>query len=271
MKIIISHDVDHYEWTDHFTRDLFILKFLVRNNIQLLQNKVPLADYFRRYQMLTINRQHRLYELIKFNKEHQIPSTFFIGMRNGLNLSYSYAKAKEIVQLIRENDPDADIGVHGIAYNAIALMQEEYKKLKSVCRGANGIRMHYLRKDDSTLQLLNQVGYKFDSTTYEIKNPYAVGQLIEFPVSVMDVSVVSGKDFHKIKEKTLAIIDTAAKKGLSYFTVIFHDFYFDKGFSMYKDWYTWLVELFISRGMEFTSFNKAVQELEASVKSSLKN
>jgi hypothetical protein len=40
---------------------------------------------------------------------------------------------------------------------------------------------------------------------------------------------------------------------------------------MYKDWYTWLVEFFISRGMEFTSFNKAVQELEASVKSSLKN
>lgn len=264
MKIIISHDVDHYEWTDHFIKDLFIPKFLVRNNIQLLQNKVPLADYFRRYQMLTINRQHRLYELIRFNKEHRIPATFFIGMRNGLNLSYSYTKAKEIVQLIRENDPDADIGVHGIAYNAIIPMQEEYEKLKTVFNQANGIRMHYLRKDDSTLQLLNRIRYKFDSTTYEIRNPYLVGQLIEFPVSLMDVSVVSGKDFDKIKEKTLAIIDTAIKNNLAYFTVIFHDFYFDKGFSMYKHWYTWLVEHFISQGMEFTSFNKAIQELEAS-------
>lgn len=221
--------------------------------------------------MLMNNRQHRLYELIRFNKDRRIPATFFIGMRNGLNLSYNYPKAKKIVQVIRENDPDADIGVHGIAYNTLELMQEEYKKLKSVFSQTNGIRMHYLRKDNSTLELLNQIGYRFDSTTYELKDPYRVGQLIEFPVSVMDVSVVSGKDFNKIKERTLAIIDTALKNRLSYFTVIFHDFYFDKGFSMHKDWYTWLVEFFMDQQMEFTSFNKAIGELEAQSELSLKD
>ena len=139
-------------------------------------------------------------------------------------------------------------------------MQDEYDKMKAILGQVDGIRMHYLRNDNTTLKLLDQLEYQFDSTLYELKNPYRAGKLTEFPVSIMDVSVAVGMNFSKIKENTLAKIDSALKKGLDYFTVIFHDSYFDDAFSKHKDWYIWLIELFKSRGMEFISFKNALNE-----------
>ncbi|MBW7891567.1 MAG: hypothetical protein H3C48_11200 [Chitinophagaceae bacterium] len=264
MKIIISHDVDHYQWTDHIFKDLFIQKHLFRSHAHLFGGKITVAEYMRRLLLLTNNRQHRLPEIIRFNQAYNIPSTFFIGMNNGLGLSYNYSNAKKIVRIIKENDPDADIGVHGIAFNEMGAMQEEYEKLDAIISGEFGIRMHYLRKDSTTLEHLSSIGYLFDSTTYELRNPYPVGGMVEFPVSVMDVSVVKGKDFNKIRERTLAVINTALQKDLAYFTVIFHDIYFDKGYSLFADWYTWLVEYFHKQGMQFISFRQAIQEMNQS-------
>ncbi|MCC6289106.1 MAG: hypothetical protein IT249_14595 [Chitinophagaceae bacterium] len=259
MKIIISHDVDHYSWSDHLLKDLFIPKFIVRNNIHFLKGKISAAEYFGRYATMLNNRQHRLTELTKFNNRHNIPATFFIGMRNALNLSYNYKNAGRIVEIIKQGSPDAEIGVHGIAYNNMEQMKEEYERMKKLIGSSlNGIRMHYLRNDAGTLGFLNEIGYRYDSTTYDLKNPYKVGNLVEFPASIMDVSVIGTRSFDQIKDLTLQHLETAKENKLDFFTVIFHDVYFDDVFKNSKNWYIWLIEYLKSQNFEFTNFENAI-------------
>ena len=103
----------------------------------------------------------------------------------------------------------------------------------------------------------------FDSTEYELRNPYFIKKMIEFPVSMMEVYEMGydEMDFEKIKERSLSRIKRAEEKSLSYFTVIFHDHHFSDAFPLHKKWYQWLIYHFKSNQYEFIDFKSAIDEI----------
>ncbi len=263
MKVIISHDIDHLHWTDHW-HDLFIPKYLVKHLLFLLRGQISLGLFRKRIGLLFKNRQHRLPELIAFNRDNGVQSNFFLGTKNGLGLSYSLKKAHRTIRYLKGFSDGFPVGVHGIAYSDKKGIIEEKKRFDLSGYQAKGLRMHYLRNNEHTLQYLAQAGYTHDSTTYAIQNPYWVnGTMLEFPVSIMDVYAINDTDdsFEKGKEKTLEVIKEAEAQNLEYFTVIFHDNYFDPAYHAHYQWYKWLISYFKKRGFSFTTFDQARKQL----------
>lgn len=210
------------------------------------------------------SRINRLDELMAFEKSMNIPATYFFVMRPGLGVAYTASQAAPVIKKILQQGFGA--GVHGMAYNDMADMKEEYDSFKKISGLNNfGIRMHYLRNDTGTLNKLSQTGYLFDSTGYDIIDPYEVGNMIEFPIGVMDVySVRPGhKTMDIAKAYTIEKLEEAAKKNISFFTINFHDMLYDPSYALYMDWFTWIIGLCKEKGYEFTSFEKAIAAYES--------
>ena len=94
MKIIISHDVDHLYPSDHVFRDLIFPKLWLRSFIFFLQRKIGFKTFVYRLFSIFDKRLHRIPEIINFDKENGIPSTFFFGMDNILGMSYKREKER---------------------------------------------------------------------------------------------------------------------------------------------------------------------------------
>jgi peptidoglycan/xylan/chitin deacetylase (PgdA/CDA1 family) len=266
MKIIISHDVDSITAWEH-KKDLAIPKFIVRSSIELVIGKIDFTEYFLRFKELAKNRLQNLEELMAFDIKNKIPSTFFVGVNNGLGLAYSLQAAKYWIKKIAERG--FDIGVHGIEFNNPEWIRNEYEIFEKLSDSENfGIRMHYLRNSSDTLKFLNEAGYIFDSSLYKLENPYKVGDLWEIPLHVMDTYLFNknsrwqDQTLEQVKETTKVKTDKAYNSGMKYFTVLFHDRYFSNSFKSWKDWYVWIVDYLKSSGFEFTSYREAIQKLE---------
>lgn len=262
MKIIVSHDVDHLTWSEHFFTDLYVPKLAARSLKLWLTGVIDAATFFRRINCWSSNRMNRIEEVIALEKSMNIAATYFFVMRKGLGVAYPAVNAKPVIQKLLKEGFSA--GVHGMAYNDEKAMQEEFDTFKSIS-GLDrfGIRMHYLRNDESTRNKLAAAGYVFDSTDYEIANPYRVNNMIEFPISIMDVYSVrpEHKNMDIARQYTLDKLDEAEKKKLPFFTINFHDMLFDDGYVLYKEWFVWILELCKQRGYEFSSFENAMKEL----------
>jgi len=130
-----------------------------------------------------------------------------------------------------------------------------------------GIRMHYVRFDDTTFPKLSKIGYVFDATEFDKttrgtrKNPYKVGNMWEFPLSIMD-SYLS-YNILEAKEQTLEILKECKEKELKYISVLFHDYQFCDDYKEIRDWYIWLMELFSKSPIyRFVSYDEAIMEME---------
>lgn len=263
LKIIVSHDIDHWRWSDHLTKDTFLAKYIARIGLLWLSGRLDSRIAFQRMLLLRKAEQHCLAELIDFNNQRGVPATFFLGVANGLSLSYSLETSAEIVHWLRERGVDR-IGIHGIAFDDPAGIAEERRRFESIAASADfGIRMHYLRNSDRTLQLLTEAGYSFDSTTYGIRAPYFVDGMLEFPVSVMDGRLLSmgRNDMSFVKRQTLKNLRDAEESRAGYFTINFHDVYFSAAFPDHFEWYVWLIDHLVEHGYEFTDFLQARSEL----------
>jgi len=266
MKIIISHDVDHITVWEH-KKDLIIPKFVARSFIEFGLKYISSFELKERFKSLIENKWQNIDELMQFNKINKIPSTFFIGVANGLGLSYSIKKAKFwIKKILREG---FDIGVHGISFNNLDNMKNEYEIFKNLSGLEKfGIRMHYLRNSENMLGFLDKAGYLFDSTLYELKNPFKVGNLWEFPLHIMDGYIFyknsrwQNQTLEQVKDKTKKIIENAYKNGIKYLTILFHDRYFSNSFQSWKNWYIWTIDYLKNSGFEFTSYRDAIKESE---------
>jgi len=267
MKVIISHDIDHITVWEH-KKDLIIPKFIIRSFIELLSGKISLNEtYFRLVDMLR-NKWQNLEELMAFDKEQNVEATFFIGVSNGLGLKYSLQMAELWTKKII--DKGFDVGVHGISYRELKGIKDEFETFKRTSGLEEfGIRMHYLRTDENTLAFLEKTGYLFDSSVYNLKNPFKIGDMWEFPLHIMDgyVFIVNSHwqnvSLEKAKEGTKRLIEEAYKKGINYFTILFHDRYFSEGFKQWKEWYIWLINYFKNNGFSFVNYKNAIIELES--------
>ena len=266
MKIIISHDVDHIRVWEH-KRDLIIPKFLVRNAIEWSGGIISGKEFRLRLASILKNKWQNIEELIVFNKSESIPSTFFIGVNNGLGLSYSLEDAAYWINRVLENE--VDVGVHGITFDDVDGIKDEYNIFKKVSRLTNfGIRMHYLRNDKRMLNYLNKSGYIFDTTLYEFKNPFKIGNLWEFPLHIMDVYLFNNKSrwqnqsLEQAKIITKTKIDEALKREIKYFSILFHSRSFSEAFKSYKEWYIWVIQYLKTNKLEFINYREAIKELE---------
>jgi len=267
MKVIISHDVDHLTVSEHLS-DLIIPKFWIRSSIELSLGHISLKEFLIRLKEFLKNRWNHIEELIEFDKEHNIPSTFFFGMDRGMGLSYSLELAREYIQLVLNNGFDA--GVHGIEFENFEKMKQEFEIFKNLSRLESfGIRMHYLRMNSKTLEKLGKIGYIFDSSLYSKKNPFKIekGNMWEFPLHIMDGYVILGKKkwqslkLRKAVDITKRKIEDCYKSGIKYLTILFHDRYFSEGFRTWKEWYVQTVEFLKSSGFKFISYRQALEEL----------
>lgn len=267
MKIIISHDVDHLYATDHIFNDLFLEKLWVRSFLQMCKGQISFKVFIYRLTIPFQNRMHRIDELMDFDEKHGVPSTFFFGMNNGLGMSYNQTKAKPIINKVKSRG--FNIGVHGIEYMDFEGIKKEHDDFVRVSGLSKfGIRNHYVRFDDETFAKMEQAGYIYDSTWFnkekvEIRNPYKVGIMWEFPLSLMDVYVCKNKTVDESVNATIAAIEDAEKNGISYFTILFHDTGFEaKNEPVLCEWYKKTIEYCKHRNFVFCSFVDAIEELE---------
>lgn len=265
MKIIFSHDVDHLYGKDHWFRDFVYPKLWVRETLRLMKGRINVSEWFGRCVSCFRQKRNQIPELIRFDSEHGIHSTFFFGMNQALGMSYRPYEAKEMIQFVKRKG--FDVGVHGICYNNdVGILEEKRQFEKLMGFSPDGIRMHYVRFDNQTFSRLDKAGYYFDSTDFDkqagicIKDPYKVGSLWEFPVSIMDSYLPY--DFESAKQITIDAVHRAEEENIKYFTVLLHDPYFSKEYKAYKKWYEWFVDYTKENHYQFASFKEAIVELE---------
>jgi len=259
LKIIVSHDVDHLFWSDHFFKDLFIPKLWYRSLRLAFTGALSFSDAFSRMNFWKENRMNRISELMAFEESRNISATYFFVMRPGLGVAYPFKSSIKFIEDVLAKGHN--VGVHGMEYRNEAAMMEEFNRFQSIAHQDKvGVRMHYLRNDETTFKKLAGVGYSFDSTQYGIQEPYKISGMVEFPISVMDVYCVQlrHRSVDAAKEHTLDQLSRAEKNEQPYFVINFHDIYYQPAYKLYKEWFEWLIDLCIQRGYEFTSFNKEV-------------
>ena len=267
MKAIISHDIDHITVSEHLLRDSIVPKFIIRNGVELVKGKISFAEYTNRHLDLFKNKWQNIEELIAFNSAQGVPSSFFMGVQNGLGLSYSKAVSNFWINKIQ--GLDCEIGVHGIEFATQDKIDFEYNLFRELSSLKTfGTRMHYVRKNENTFQYMQQAGYLYDSTEHAFKNPYKIGNMWEFPFQIMDGWVIEkGKrwqtqSLNEAKENTKLLIEEAFTKNLNYLGVDFHDRYFTNSFKTWIDWYYWIIGYLKENKIEFVNFKQAIASLE---------
>lgn len=267
MKIIVSHDVDHLDATDHLTKDLILPKLWVRSFLHLCAGKINFRTFWYRLTILFRNRMNRTEEVMEFDRAHGIPSVFFFGMDNVLGMSYSQQKARPVIERVLAAGFDA--GVHGVDFQNAEKMQREHDDFAALSGTASfGIRTHYVRFDDETFSKMEQAGYLYDSSWFnkqelDIRVPYKVGAMWEFPLHIMDGYICAPGRLEDGLRATFDAIRQAEEQGMPYCTILFHDYQFDERFDpQMKRWYEETVRYCEDRGYEFISYRDAIEELE---------
>lgn len=188
-------------------------------------------------------------------------------MNRGRGLSYRNGNAKYWIDRILSQG--FDVGVHGIEYDSFDRMEEENLVFHSLTGLTKfGVRIHYLRTSPHTMRSLNELGYVFDSSQRGLKNPHRLGGLWEFPLHLMEGDIILNgnrwqrRNLEQARKETIQLIELASKRNIAYLTVLFHDSYFCDGFSVWKDWYTWLIGYCKENRLEFISFAHAIEELQ---------
>ena len=265
--MIISHDVDHLSAREH-ARDLIIPKFLIRSCMELLSGGIsPHECRLRLSSVLHAKEWQNIHELMRFDRSQGVPSTFFLGVSKDLGMAYGAEAARPWIETIRANG--FAVGLHGVCFDDWAGIKGEQELFRSISGLEDfGTRMHYLRLDDSTLELLSAAGYMYDSTEYALENPYRVSRMYEFPVQIMDVRLIYSRSrvrplsLGEAQKETARLVDEAMRRNLEYFTVLSHDRYFCRNYRAWRDWYLWTIEFLQARQFEFVSFDQAVREME---------
>jgi peptidoglycan/xylan/chitin deacetylase (PgdA/CDA1 family) len=266
MKIIVSHDIDNLTVFEH-KKDFVVQKYLIRCLLERIHGTIDSFDFKLRFKEIISNKWHNIPEIIHFNRQNQIPATFFIALNNAKGLSYSRADAIKWISFIKRNN--CDVGLHGIEFDDFRKMKNEHQLFRKVY-GKNefGIRMHYLRSTSHTRDWMEKIGYLFDSTEWGFTDCYKYGNLWEFPLQIMDVhEIFSGKKYQtmptdSIIRQTKDKIDIAVNRKLNYLTINFHDRYFSSASRSFHDWYCWLMEYLKSHGFDFCTFKEAIHEMQ---------
>lgn len=266
MRIIVSHDVDNLTRKEH-RKDLIVIKMIIRAFLELFLFRINFSTFFSRLGCIFKNNFTNIDELVNFDVQNNTKATYFFATSNDNTLAYEAEAPKKYVQHILKNN--LNVGIHGIAYNDLSKMKDEYNKFNKIHNTNNiGIRMHYLRKDQNTFSFMKEIGYSFDTTEYspELKQPYITKEgLIEIPFHIMDSYLFQEGGLQKYNLKyaidfTKKIIDSNYNQDII-FNINLHQEYFSNGWKDWKDWYIWLVNYCTDKKIDFISYQEVVNEL----------
>lgn len=269
MKAIVSHDIDHLTLSEHYFKDLIVPKFFVRSYIEFFSGKISISELMHRYGDVFKNQWQHIESLHQFNVKNGVPTTYFIGVNNGVGLSYSQNQSAFWINKMLQMG--CNVNVHGIEFENFEKINKEYLLFKSLSnQSAFGSRMHYIRTNEHTFSNMSKAGYIFDSSEMGYKKPYKIGSMWEFPFQIMDGYIIEkpkqwqSKNFNQSCDETKKIIDKTFDLKLPYLGIDFHDRYFSNSHKTWKDWYIWLIEYLVSQKIEFVNFKQAIIELENS-------
>jgi len=267
MKAIISHDIDHLTLSEHYLKDLIVPKYFMRSFIELFNGKISLTELFYRYADVFKNQWQHLEELHAFNIKNNVASTYFIGVDQGIGLSYT--KEQSIFWIHKLMQMGCQVGVHGIAFETFEKINKEYLLFKNISGQTSfGTRMHYIKTNESTFANMAKSGYVFDSSEMSFNKPYKIGDMWEFPFQIMDGYIIQkpkqwqSKNFMQCCDETKRIIDKSFQLDLPFLGIDFHDRYFSKSHQTWMDWYMWLIEFLKTQDIEIVDFKQAIVELE---------
>ena len=195
MYIIISHDVDHLYTIEHWKKDLILEKYVARACMEMIKGRISFKTCLHRLFAPFQYRFCRIPEIVEYDIQHNIPSSFFFGMGNSLGMSYSINQAIPWIQFVLEKG--FDVGVHAADISSPTSIQREHDAFKEICPNKTfGTRVHYVRYSDDTFQSLATAGYLFDTTefskeSFSLKQPYVItapngNRMWEFPLNLMD-------------------------------------------------------------------------------------
>jgi len=266
MKIIISHDVDHITFREHLN-DGVAGKFCIRTMLEMASLAISPYTVFQRVKRAWKNKWNNIEDLMSFDKSYKIDSTFFIGVGNGLGLSYSRDESIKAIRLIKNNG--FEVGVHGIAFDNIEGIKTEYEIFKSITNdNVIGIRTHYLRRADNSSENYQMIGYDYDAGLYGMGDPIVKGAFVTFPLTIMDGRIlemslfgIQKTNFNEVFSHTLKIIENAEANGQQYLSILFHDRYFSNEFPFWRRWYIELIEALEKNGHTFINYRQAWEEL----------
>ncbi len=277
MKVIISHDVDHIRAREH-VRDLIVPKFAVRFGIEWFLGYTRWREVRRAVQSLWNGPWQHIEELMDFDEAHGVPSTFFVAVANGRKLCYSLADARKWIARIRNRG--FDVGVHGIEYESADKARDELTTFREIAgQDLVGVRFHNIGFSPSSVQLsgsdvmnLKLAGYSFSSTTFSDTGPWSSDTFWEFPIHLMDGHIFQvGRPWknqtpEQTKESTMTRLRDAAARGVSHFSLLFHDGHFSDYYRDYREWYVWLVEFLKTAGYQLCSYRRALEELNGAAR-----
>ena len=259
MKIIISHDVDNLSVKDHLFKDWIILREISRSFSEFFRKKFPFSVLFRRLtEIFKRKAWSNLEELLKFDKENKINSTFFVAVAKGKVTNYSQRQAKQAIELIKKYG--FDVGIHGICYNNYEKMKKEHEDFERISGLERfGMRMHYLKSDQETFENFAKLGYLYDTTVLSnnLEQKYKINGLIEIPFHIMDSRLLgyrSNSTLEEVKEKIVKLLERAEKENKEYFAALFHDRRFSNHFPDIKNLYIWLIDYCKERGYKFINY-----------------
>jgi hypothetical protein len=268
MQAIVSHDIDHITASEHYLKDFIVPKYFVRSQIEFFSGKISFSELGARFIDIFRNQWQHLEALHAFNQKYNVPSTYFIGVNQGVGLSYSLSQSTFWIKKLQEMN--CLIGTHGIEFENFEKINAEYNLFKNISGLALfGTRMHYIRTNDSTFKNMAKAGYFFDSSEMGFKAPYKIDNMWEFPFQIMDGYIIEkpkqwqSKNLQQACDATKIIIDKVVDLDLPYLGIDFHDRYFSASHKTWVDWYTWLIEYLVENKIEFVSFNQAIKDLES--------
>jgi len=264
MKIIISHDVDHLSVSEHIFRDLIVPKYVIWSLLELVKRKISPRVFFRKLIYLTKpNAWNNLERLLEFDKQNGVVSTFFVAVNNGKGLSYPLRQAQAAIDIIKKQG--FKVGLHGICYDDYKAIKKEHDTFKQVSNlDTFGIRMHYLRRSDNTLNNLAQAGYAFDTSILSDKldQQYTIAGLIEVPFHIMDSNLLGPRaslSLQGAQNQTIELLDAAEQAGKNYVAILFHPRYFGQDFPQHRNWYIWLIDYCKKKQYKFVDLPATVE------------
>ena len=265
-RIIISHDVDHLSPMEHY-RDLIVPKFVARAFLERYKNHIDTRELAERLLDIPRLRWNFVRELADYDRQQGIRSHFFFGVNKGLGLVYEAHRAGKYIDYIEKAGHIA--GIHGIARDTLENIRAEREKFEQVHkRRCIGIRMHYLYPDEKILPLLEQAGYRYDSSLRGDGSVRQMGHLVHFPLHVMDGDILMrpGTRYQSVsleealqttRERLSRLIDGKT----DYISLLFHDRYFSPAHSRWQDWYMGMIEWINSQHIATTDYETALDEL----------
>jgi peptidoglycan/xylan/chitin deacetylase (PgdA/CDA1 family) len=214
--IFLSHDVD---WRKQGAPIAHILRRKERFDKILIDNLQERNPYYN------------IPDYMDIEDRYGIKSTFFF--RTIYEDGYFRDYEDDIQALIKGG---WEIGLHTdpISANSLEKIRDEMKQLELITRHPIiSNRVHYLNNDTQLASRLQSLGFVYDSSVMKYKDRvtkydmgfYKVGNLIEFPITLMDAYIFA---YMKINESQMVSL---FKKTLDYckilkkniITVIWHD------------------------------------------------